>query len=400
MSISFECEQCHRRYQVADDLAGKRGRCKQCGNTFKIPAGPGLTAEDIYALEADSPSSNPPADQPPRGLKGKRKKQKKVSGLFGLSALPLWGFNVYRGVIVAVLAAALLASGVAKFTLALIGAFLCVGPFIACGFAYRFGVAFSDGLIAGLLYMFFMPYRIHYRLTHRERFQNLRAPSLTLRDFGLLLLGLCFLPVVILAAKDMDKLARNHPAEVDWTRLVGRPGIAGQPAGIVPHRPATPPLLGLAKRAASKNTPAEPVPADVTAAEANPSGPALAEPAAEASSCGSAPTEPAAEAPLSRLADGDPHPAQKAWRGPELGLLRFGQGPHRPLLTRSALQAESVAIGPEATVTITVNGAADSETCAAVEPSDHRDPENIEQRMACQLQHDRQQDGFSCGPSY
>ena len=206
MSIAFECEQCHRRYQVADDLAGKRGRCKQCGYTFTIPAGPGLTAEDLYALVDDSPPSNPHADQPPLSLKGKRKKQQKVSGLFGLSTFPLWGFNVYRGVIVAVLAAALLASGVPKFTLALIGAFMCVGPFIACGFAYRFGVAFSDGLIAGLLYMFFMPYRIHYRLTHREQFQKLRAPSLMLRDFSLLLLGLCFLPVVILAAKDMDKL--------------------------------------------------------------------------------------------------------------------------------------------------------------------------------------------------
>ena len=165
-----------------------------------------------------------------------------MSGLFGLSALPYWGFNVYRGAIVALLAAARLVTGVTKFALAMTGLVLCVGPFIGSGFAYRFGVAFRDGPIAGLLFMFFMPYRIHYRLTHRELFQRLRAPSLTLRDFGLLLLGLCFLPVVILAAQDMDKLAESSPRN----RLgpVCRPAREGHRAGGCPtQRPGHAPAL-------------------------------------------------------------------------------------------------------------------------------------------------------------
>ena len=266
--------------------------------------------------------------------------------------LPLWGFNVYRGVIAALLAVALLTGGVPKLILAMAGVFLCVGPFVACGFAYRFGVAFRDGPIAGLLYMFFVPYRIHYRLTHKQLFQTLRAPTLTLRDFSLLLLGLCFLPVVILAAKDIDKLPRNRPPEVDWTQFAG-PGKAIRPPAAVPKHLPRPPLLGLAKPPATrKNTPAKSVPADAAVAEPDASGPAAAGPEA-------------AETPSSRMADADSQPVQPRSRRPETGGRPplFDRGGSRPGLPRSSLkQAASPAFAPEETVTITVSGVADSET--------------------------------------
>ena len=141
MPIAFTCEQCHRQYEVADDLAGKRGRCKQCGHTFRIPLAQGPIADEIYELEAGGLSSERLAEDPVRSLKTAGIVAR-VSGLYGLSALPFWGFNLYRGAIVALLAAVLLVGGLTKFVLAMTGLVLCVGPFIGSGFAYRFGIAF------------------------------------------------------------------------------------------------------------------------------------------------------------------------------------------------------------------------------------------------------------------
>lgn len=57
MAIAFGCEKCGKRYQVNDDLAGKRGKCKQCGQVFTIPV-PGRatvakSAFDRYALDSE-----------------------------------------------------------------------------------------------------------------------------------------------------------------------------------------------------------------------------------------------------------------------------------------------------------------------------------------------------------
>jgi hypothetical protein len=348
MSIACECEQCGQRFQVADDLAGKRGRCKQCGHIFRIAAATGPTAAEIYAFDAIDQLSNPPAAEPPSNTRGKKKKAK-ASGLFGLSALPLWGFNVYRGAIVTVLAVALVVGGVPKFALAMAGMFLCVWPFVAAGFSYRFGTAFRDGPIAGLLYIFFMPYRIHYRLTHRELFQKLRAPTLTLRDYSLLLLGLCFLPVVINAAQEMDKLKRNRPPEIDWTQFVARPGNRIGPPVAAPEHLARPPRLGLAKAPAARNFPVRPVPADAAVAEPDVPGPAAAEPAAT-------------EVPSSRQADSDNRTLERRSRRPEIGRPpQVERGARRPFPPRSALQGASPDFPPESTVTITIHGVANPE---------------------------------------
>jgi hypothetical protein len=39
MSITAECNVCGKKYEAPDNLAGKRVRCKQCGNIFDIPGG-------------------------------------------------------------------------------------------------------------------------------------------------------------------------------------------------------------------------------------------------------------------------------------------------------------------------------------------------------------------------
>ena len=38
MSIEFDCATCGKHFNVSDALAGKRAKCKVCGNIIKIPA--------------------------------------------------------------------------------------------------------------------------------------------------------------------------------------------------------------------------------------------------------------------------------------------------------------------------------------------------------------------------
>lgn len=35
--ITFECEKCHRRYQVGDEFAGKDVLCKNCKTLLTVP---------------------------------------------------------------------------------------------------------------------------------------------------------------------------------------------------------------------------------------------------------------------------------------------------------------------------------------------------------------------------
>jgi DNA-directed RNA polymerase subunit RPC12/RpoP len=50
MSIVFLCERCGHRFDVDDDLAGKRARCKHCGHVLVIPA-PALRLRPVDGQE-------------------------------------------------------------------------------------------------------------------------------------------------------------------------------------------------------------------------------------------------------------------------------------------------------------------------------------------------------------
>ena len=53
MAISFVCVKCNKRFNVRDDLAGKIGRCSNCGAPIRVPSS--LTAEPPTAVtELDS----------------------------------------------------------------------------------------------------------------------------------------------------------------------------------------------------------------------------------------------------------------------------------------------------------------------------------------------------------
>jgi hypothetical protein len=64
MAIKFACEDCGKTYEVPDNLAGKKGRCKACGHVFHIPV-PGGPPTDVYGLEETEviPPSELPAEE-------------------------------------------------------------------------------------------------------------------------------------------------------------------------------------------------------------------------------------------------------------------------------------------------------------------------------------------------
>lgn len=65
--IRFACEHCGKPYAVPDEVAGRRARCKQCGEKLQIPpaaSAPGGTGRVKIAFEAPPQpvlAANPPA---------------------------------------------------------------------------------------------------------------------------------------------------------------------------------------------------------------------------------------------------------------------------------------------------------------------------------------------------
>lgn len=57
MSISFPCGECGRRYELGDELAGKRFRCKKCASIVTVPT---------PRKPSSPPVSIPPVPAPPR----------------------------------------------------------------------------------------------------------------------------------------------------------------------------------------------------------------------------------------------------------------------------------------------------------------------------------------------
>lgn len=67
MAITFECEGCGKLYTLRDELAGKTGQCKQCGQKMTIPM---ESDSEGYGLEVAEPEPAPEAARlPPRAFK-------------------------------------------------------------------------------------------------------------------------------------------------------------------------------------------------------------------------------------------------------------------------------------------------------------------------------------------
>ena len=161
MTISFRCVSCQHPYEVRAELAGKRGRCKRCGEVFTIPEGDADTFADRYALD-DAPTApaSKSLEEATTVPATKRKKARPVSGIVGLERLPLWGYAIYQALILAVGAASMIATGEKQQILAIAAMLLGLGPIFAWALLNsNQAVAFRDGLLPGLAYMFFQGLR-------------------------------------------------------------------------------------------------------------------------------------------------------------------------------------------------------------------------------------------------
>jgi hypothetical protein len=91
MSIQVSCE-CGKQFEVGDQYAGKRGRCKACGRIVTVPAASApqddpfsATEPEVAPLNAPSPPSQaanpPPAFPEYPGFKSRDRGEKQVGGV-------------------------------------------------------------------------------------------------------------------------------------------------------------------------------------------------------------------------------------------------------------------------------------------------------------------------------
>jgi MoxR-like ATPase len=107
MPIEFECAECHKAYRVADDMAGKHVKCKQCGAVVRIPepalvpASELLDLPDALAADPEPATTAAPASHTP-GNPFVADWSRKVRG--ELSKVFVGQDELVRGVLIALLA--------------------------------------------------------------------------------------------------------------------------------------------------------------------------------------------------------------------------------------------------------------------------------------------------------
>jgi ribosomal protein S27E len=77
MAESFQCPKCAKRYALQAGLAGKQAKCRQCGYTFRVPAGgsaavlgalPPAASSELSIFDEPIPAPMPPGTYGPRPL--------------------------------------------------------------------------------------------------------------------------------------------------------------------------------------------------------------------------------------------------------------------------------------------------------------------------------------------
>ncbi|HWE04739.1 MAG TPA: hypothetical protein VG326_20195 [Tepidisphaeraceae bacterium] len=64
MSIEFNCQGCGKHYKVADAMAGKRAKCKGCGQVVEVPT-PVQEPLDVSGIDVDVVDVPPPTPAKP-----------------------------------------------------------------------------------------------------------------------------------------------------------------------------------------------------------------------------------------------------------------------------------------------------------------------------------------------
>ena len=65
MPIDFACPHCQKKYRLADSTAGKLVKCKQCGNSIRVPASSFAAAPVAVSAPASAAPKRPVFDDEP-----------------------------------------------------------------------------------------------------------------------------------------------------------------------------------------------------------------------------------------------------------------------------------------------------------------------------------------------
>lgn len=63
--LHFDCEKCGKPFHVDDQFAGKKGRCRWCGQIMRIPENPHPLPEPSHAADSTTPFRLSPAEERP-----------------------------------------------------------------------------------------------------------------------------------------------------------------------------------------------------------------------------------------------------------------------------------------------------------------------------------------------
>lgn len=249
MPIKVKCPQCYEKYQLADKLAGKKVRCKQCGEPIQIPNPRQRPAQSRPSRKRSAPAKRRPpkpkpvaddygiddfddygddfaAPAPPRPSRsrGRRKKSSSSSGSFQQRAWMIFG-----GIF-------LLFFLISLFSPTFRVVFTILAVLSGLVFSLWGGLsilveAFKEDIVCGLLYLFAPFYSWYFVFS---RWQKTRKPLV------MILVGLlAFLSVQISYSLGMTNYNRTsgNSLSSDVNAPDSDPGDATAPGGVRPGDP-------------------------------------------------------------------------------------------------------------------------------------------------------------------
>ncbi|WP_422929155.1 HEAT repeat domain-containing protein [Singulisphaera sp. PoT] len=274
MAISFHCESCGKRFDVDEALAGKRGKCKQCGLIFIIPgassadgrprspqratpsparrADPPPWDHDPYGF--DEPVASPPRAEPdedfedvmPRraAMKPAKARRPSRSGPISIGGLPGWGYLLPGIALVVGLAFYLTQGADATKHAALMAALTVAMVLIVVGSIGCVVVPFRESFLCGVFYVLFPFYQIYYLFS---RWDAMEKPFLiAMGGFGMALGLVMFVPGLTKARDDAERapvkneqVAAGQPAQVPLPNSDQEPAPERRPA-LQPNIPPSP----------------------------------------------------------------------------------------------------------------------------------------------------------------